>query len=237
MDALILAGGLGTRLASVVGDRAKPVALVEGQPFLAHVLWQLARTRGRLKIRRAILCVGHRSETVREALGERASGIEVAYSVEDRPLGTGGALRLAIEAFDVSSPAIALNGDTFFTASIDKLLAHHREGRFDATMALARVEDAARYGAVNAERGCATGFEEKGRNGPAWINGGIYALGRRALDRIAKGPEAFSLERDVLPEWSAAGRLGAYRSRGRFIDIGIPADYARAGTFVSQGRG
>jgi D-glycero-alpha-D-manno-heptose 1-phosphate guanylyltransferase len=237
VDALILAGGLGTRLASVVSDRAKPVALVDGEPFVLHVLRHLARARGSRKIRRAILCVGHRSESVRAALGDRAEGIEIAYSVEARPLGTGGALRLAIAAQGVSSPAIALNGDTFFAASIEKLLAHQAMGRFDATMALAHVADASRYGTVGVEDGRAVAFEEKGRGGPNWINGGIYALGKRALDRIANGPEAFSLERDVLPDWAAAGRLGAWRSRARFIDIGIPADYARAAAFVGKSRG
>lgn len=237
MDALILAGGLGTRLAPVVSDRAKPVALVEGEPFLLHVLRHLARARGSQEIRRAILCVGHQSESVRHALGDRAEGIEIAYSVEDKPLGTGGALRLAISRHAVSSPAIALNGDTFFAASIEKLLGHHASGRFDITMALARVADASRYGTVRVESGRAIAFEEKGAGGPNWINGGIYALGKSALGRIANGPEAFSLERDVLPEWAAAGRLGAFRSRARFIDIGIPEDYARAAAFVGRVRG
>ncbi len=131
MDALILAGGLGTRLASIVSDRAKPVALVEGEPFLLHVLRQLSRTSGSRKIHRAILCVGHKSESVRLAIGERAEGIDIAYSAEQKPLGTGGALRLAIATHQVSSPAIALNGDTFFAASVEKLRAHHSAGRFD----------------------------------------------------------------------------------------------------------
>jgi D-glycero-alpha-D-manno-heptose 1-phosphate guanylyltransferase len=237
VDALILAGGLGTRLSAVVSDRAKPVALVGGEPFLLHVLRHLARTRGSRTIRRAILCVGHKSDSVRHALGDRVEGIDIAYSVEDRPLGTGGALRLALSSHAISSPALALNGDTFFAASLDKLAARHAAGRFDATVALARMPDTARYGAVRVEAGRAVAFEEKGRTGPGWINGGIYALGKRALDRIANGPEAFSLERDVLPEWSASGRLGAFRSPARFIDIGIPDDYARAAAFVARGRG
>jgi len=237
VDALILAGGLGTRLASVVSDRAKPVALVEGEPFLLHVLRHLARTQGSRRIRRAILCVGHKSESVRKAVGDHAEGIEIVYSVEPTPLGTGGALRLAISAEGVSSPAIALNGDTLFAASVEKLLAHHAAGRFDATLALARVADAARFGTVRVVGGHAIAFEEKGARGPNWINGGIYALGKRALDRIANGPEAFSLERDLLPEWAETRRLGAFRSRARFIDIGIPEDYARAPAFVGQSRG
>jgi D-glycero-alpha-D-manno-heptose 1-phosphate guanylyltransferase len=232
MDALILAGGLGTRLASVVSDRAKPVAEVSGRPFLAFMLQRLERVTG---LTRAILCVGHRADSVRGFLGDRFGRLEIAYSLEERALGTGGALRRAIRAFGVGAPALALNGDTYFAAGLERLLAHHRTHRPVATIALVRVADTGRYGAVRAAGARIAAIDEKTRSGPGWINGGLYVLGKPALERLARGPEVFSLERDMLPAWIAERRLGAWRSTARFIDIGVPRDYRRAAAVLAKG--
>ncbi len=231
MDALILAGGLGTRLASVVADRAKPVADVAGRPFLALLLAHLERCAG---VRRAILCVGHKAHTVEAALGDRFGRLALAYSHEDEPLGTGGALRLALRRFEPRSPVLALNGDTMFTLDPARLVAFHRDHRPAATMALARVVDAARFGTVRLRGTRIEGFQEKGRPGPGWINAGTYVLGRTAVAALAAGPAAFSLERDVLPAWCAAGGLAGLRSRARFLDIGVPEDYARAAALFAR---
>jgi D-glycero-alpha-D-manno-heptose 1-phosphate guanylyltransferase len=253
MDALILAGGLGTRLRNVVSDRAKPVAEIGGQPFLAFMLRRLEKLTlsptlggqgasgvelrtvpggGRTSVRRVILCVGHQADSVRRALGDRFGRVELVYSFEDRPLGTGGALRHALLSHKVAAPALALNGDTWFPIRFDRLVARHRANDAIATLALARVPDVARYGAVKVRGNLVIGFEEKGRHGPGLVNGGIYALGAPALKRLANAPEVFSLERDMLPAWCAERRLGAYPSRARFIDIGLPEDYARAAALV-----
>jgi D-glycero-alpha-D-manno-heptose 1-phosphate guanylyltransferase len=233
VDALILAGGLGTRLASVVSDRAKPVAMVAGRPFLAVLLDHIARCP---EIRRVILCVGHRARTVEDALGGHHGRLELAYSRESRPLGTGGALRHALIGFAPRSPVLAFNGDTIFPLDLRRLLAFHRGERADATMALARVADAGRFGTVRMSGARIAGFEEKGPARPGWINAGTYVLGAAAAKALAQGPEAFSIERDMLPLWCAAGRLAGLRSRARFLDIGIPADYARAAALFG-GRG
>ena len=225
MEALILAGGLGTRLAAVVRDRAKPVADVAGEPFLAHVLRHLQRFR---ELRRVILCVGHRAASVESALGDRFGRLPLAYARESEPLGTGGAIRNALRRYSLRGPALALNGDTYFPVAIDKLVARHRAARLPATLAAARVDDSARFGSLRLVGDRVAGFEEKGAEGTGWINGGVYVFGPAALESIRAGPPAFSLERDVLPALAAKGRLGAYRSRARFIDIGIPSDYARA---------
>lgn len=232
MDALILAGGLGTRLAGVVADRAKPVADVAGRPFLALLLAHLERCA---EVRRAILCVGHKAHTVEAALGSRFGRIALAYSHEDEPLGTGGALRLALRRFEPRAPVLAMNGDTMFTLDPARLLAFHRARRPVATMALARVADAGRFGTVRIRGTRIEGFHEKGRPGPGWINAGTYVLGRAAVEALVAGRAAFSLERDMLPAWCGAGVLAGLRSRARFLDIGVPQDYARAAALFARG--
>ncbi len=231
MDALILAGGQGTRLAAVVGDRAKPVADVGGRPFLAFVLAHLERFR---EIRRAIVCVGHHAQSVEAALGARFGRLPLAYSHEERPLGTGGALRCAAERYAVRAPALALNGDTFFPVPLEKLVGFHRIERPAATLAVARVADSARFGSVSLAGTRVAEFREKGATGTGWINGGLYVFGAAALRRLAQSPQAFSLETDLLPELAASGTLAGYRSRTRFIDIGIPDDYARARRLLTR---
>jgi D-glycero-alpha-D-manno-heptose 1-phosphate guanylyltransferase len=225
MDALILAGGLGTRLRAVVKDRAKSVAEIGGRPFLAHVLDRLARSA---EVTRVILCVGHRADTVREALGTRHGRLAIAYSEEDRPLGTGGALRLAARRFGVKRTAFAMNGDTFFGANMDSLLAFHRGERAAVTIALARVLDAAPYGRVECRADRITGFLEKGAGGPAWISAGLYVFSGAAWRALAELPAACSLEHDAFPNWLAAMRVAGYKTRSAHLDIGTPEDFSRA---------
>jgi NDP-sugar pyrophosphorylase family protein len=231
MDALILAGGLGTRLRSVVKDRAKSVAQVAGEPFLAFVLRHLATLA---QLRRVILCVGHQAGSIEEVVGTRFGRLDVVYSREEKPLGTGGALRRALVAQHVAPPALALNGDTYFPVRLERLLAFHREETAAATLALACVENSARYGAVRVAGGRVVGFEEKGPARRGWINGGLYVLGPPAIAAIEQGPESFSMEHDVLPALMRHGGLAAFRSRARFIDIGIPADYRRARALLAR---
>src|SRR5688572_20268372 len=126
MQAMILAGGLGTRLAPVVADRAKPVAVVAGRPFLAFLLSQLARTR---VVDAVVLCVGHRADSVYAAMGDRFGRLPLRYSVESEPLGTGGALRLAARRAPKARAALALNGDSFLGIRPGRLLAEHQASR------------------------------------------------------------------------------------------------------------
>lgn len=233
MDALILAGGKGTRLASVVRDRAKPVAEVAGRPFLALLLAHVASFD---EVRRVILCVGHMADTVESALGDRFGRIELAYSRETHPLGTGGALRRALRGFRPRAPVLAFNGDTMFPVDLARLVRFHREEHAAATVALARVASAARYGTVRMSGNLVAALVEKGEPGPAWINAGSYVLGNPAMQDLEAAPEAFSLEADVLPRWSEARALAGLRSRARFLDIGVPRDYARAGAMFPARR-
>src|SRR5204863_10122648 len=140
-------------------DRAKSVAEVGGRPFLAFILERLERVAG---LRRAILCVGHHAESVRSAFGDRHGRLALAYSTEEHPLGTGGALARALQRYSVAAPALAMNGDTYFPVRFDRLLAFHRDERAAVTLAAARVAEGTRYGALSIARNRVVAFEEKG---------------------------------------------------------------------------
>lgn len=233
MDALILAGGLGTRLRSVVSDRAKPVAEVADRPFVVWMMKHLARTG---RIARFVVCTGHLSSTVRDQLGDRHAGIPVVYSEEDRPLGTGGALRRALRTFDSRGNVVALNGDSYLGLDLSAMLAGFDSKRTDYMLALARVPSTSRYGRVELNGNRIIQFSEKGIEGAGWINAGVYLLSPAGCRKLLEAPEVCSLEKDVLPAAMAAKRLRGYRSRARFIDIGVPEDYALAQRMFAKGR-
>lgn len=225
----ILAGGLGTRLRPAIGDRAKVVAEVEGRPFLTHLLDALAAAG----FRDVVLCVGHRADEVESALGAAYGPVRIAYSRESEPLGTGGAIALAAPL--LAAPAcMVMNGDSFCDVDFAAAWARHRERAAEASVVVVEVPDASRYGRV--ELGAddrVVRFAEKQDDGrPGWINAGIYLLSRARLASIERG-RPLSLEREVLPGWVAQG-LFAFRTRGRFIDIGTPGSYAEAAGFFSS---
>jgi D-glycero-alpha-D-manno-heptose 1-phosphate guanylyltransferase len=233
MEALILAGGLGTRLASVVTDRAKPVAEVAGRPFLLHLLEQIERCAA---VDRVTLCVGHKADTVERALGKRFGRVALRYSLEHEPLGTGGALRRALRGGRRREACLAMNGDSFVGIRLDRLVQFHAEGKATASLALARVPDASRFGAARLSGDKVLAFSEKGTAGPAWINAGIYVLSAAAQEALQRLPKRFSFEREALGPWCAQGKVRGMRSRARFIDIGLPAEYARAAALFAAGR-
>jgi D-glycero-alpha-D-manno-heptose 1-phosphate guanylyltransferase len=222
VDAIVLAGGLGTRLRGEVPDLPKPLAPVAGLPFLAWVLDHLA-AQG---VRRAVLSVGYRHEAIQDHFGDRHGPIRLAYSVEPRPLGTGGAIRAAL-AHCASDPVLVVHGDTLFEIDLGCLLARHRAGGRALTMALCPVPDTARYGRVAVTDGTVTGFEEKGPAGPGLINAGVYVLSARLFAGYI-APPAFSFEREFLAPHLAALAPAAHVADGYFIDIGVPDDYRRA---------
>lgn len=231
---VVLCGGRGTRLASVVADRPKVLADVAGRPFLAHLLGRLAAQGAR----RVVLAAGVGADQVAAFVGARGpDGLDVTVVVEPGPLGTGGALAFALDAAGLAEPVLALNGDTFFSGDLSVLAA--ARGDAPAALAVVRVPDAGRYGTVRfgadapgeAPVGRVTAFEEKGAAGPGWINAGAYALAPATLAGIAPGT-ARSFERDVLPD--LVGRAVAVPfPAAAFLDIGTPDDYARAARFLS----
>ena len=239
VTALVLAGGLGTRLRDTVPHRQKVMAPVGGRPALTRVLDQLAGAG----VRRTVLGVGYLADQVRDLLGTTYDGMALAYSEETEPLGTAGALRRALPLLE-GDPVLVLNGDSFVEANLAAFLAWHRAHRARASILLARVADPARYGTVGTDpEGRVTAFREKDPGVPgapaasgaadSWVNAGVYLLAREVIDGLpVRTP--LSLERDVFPGLVGAG-LAACRGGGRFIDIGTPESYAEAQAFFASG--
>ncbi len=217
-QALILAGGLGTRLGERTNDCPKPILSVGGKAFLEYLVWNLARHG----IRRLILSVGYLAEKTQDHFGDgSAFGVEISYCVESSPLGTGGAVKLAEAQLD--EHFFVLNGDTLFDINYLDLLRCVPLGFDSVFLALRQVADAGRYGRVVTEGQTVSSFAEKAGAGEAWINGGIYLMDRRVLDRLPEGIS--SLESDLFPGLAAEGALLAKQCNGFFIDIGTPLTF------------
>lgn len=231
MTVLVLAGGLGTRLRAVLADEPKVLAPVAGRPFLACLLDQLHDAG----FGRAILCTGHMGERVQAAFGNAYRGMELSYSRETTPLGTAGALRLALPLVQ-SETVMVTNGDSFCGVDPGLVWEWHVEHGTETTVVLVEVSDTTRYGKVSTGTdGRITAFDEKGTGrGAGWINAGIYVIARERLKSIPEG-RAVSLEREMLPRWIEQGVHG-YRTAPdtRFLDIGIPEAYAEAEQFFSK---
>jgi NDP-sugar pyrophosphorylase family protein len=224
MTAFVLAGGLGTRLRPSIGDLPKALAPVGGRPFLALVLEWLARSG----VRDVVVCAGYGADRVREAVGRGAAqGVRISYSVEPEPLGTGGALRHA--AGFVTGPSLVVNGDTLAPCDPWALERARWERGALGAVALYRVPDARSRGRVECgDDRRVTRFVEKDERheGPAWVNGGVYAFSPALWRRLRDGVS--SLERDVLPPIADTGGLVGVEVEGEFFDIGTPDDWARA---------
>ena len=221
-EAIVLAGGFGTRLRSVVSDVPKPMAPVAGRPFLSYLLDELARQG----YGHVVLATGYLHEKVEEYFGHEYNGLAIDYARETSPLGTGGAIVNGLQHCREERVTV-LNGDTLFRIDHDRLLAVGDESRL--TLVLRHVPDAGRYGAVEVDaHGCVTAFREKDpAAGEGRINGGIYRLHRSLLDGWPLGQQ-FSFEKEVMQPLHESFR--AYLSDTYFIDIGVPDDYARAQT-------
>jgi NDP-sugar pyrophosphorylase family protein len=224
LPALLLVGGMGTRLRSVVSSKPKPLAPVGDIPFLELLVLQL-RSQG---IRRLVMCTGYQAEQVREEFGDgHRWGVGIEYSNEPRPLGTAGAIKFAEQFLAQASDFLVMNGDSFLQFDFREFHRFHREHGGLASIAVRSVPDASRYGTVHLDRGNRViGFSEKmGIQESGLINGGVYLFQRAILEHIPEGPA--SLEKDVLPGILENGAF-ALQQNGMFIDIGTPEDYARA---------
>lgn len=222
MEAIVLAGGLGTRLRSVVSEVPKCMAPVAGRPFLAYLLDALAAKE---RVDRVILSVGYlREQVIAWAEAHRAEyPFRLDFAVEEHPLGTGGGIRLALQACR-SEEVLVLNGDTFFDFDPDRLAA--RDGA--VVLALKPMTHFDRYGTVELDGlGSVTAFREKKACRAGLINAGVYLIRPSRLD-LHGLPEKFSFEQDVLAPLAGSGKLAGVREDGYFIDIGIPSDYILA---------
>ncbi len=231
IPAVILVGGLGTRLRSAVSDRPKALAVVTGKPFLAYLLEQIAAAG----ITHTILCVGYRGEQVQVAFGESYAGMQLDYSQETTLLGTGGALRQALPMI-ASKSFLAMNGDSFCDVNLSDLWDWHQVHQAKTTMVLTQQSDTSRYGRVSfSGDGIINRFEEKGNStGAGWVNAGIYLINTEMLHSIPTS-RVVSLEHDVFPGWIGQGLMG-YQCQGRFLDIGTPESYAQAEELFSKNR-
>ncbi len=218
--ALVLAGGLGTRLRECVSDRPKVLAPVADKPFLAHLLGQLHACG----FKKVVLCTGYLGEMIETAFGSSFEGMSLAYSREDEPLGTGGAITHAMPLVD-SDDVLVLNGDSYCSTDLAAFV-HWAQAR-SAVAALVAVEvaDTSRFGLVHVtDDGCVTSFEEKGTcRGEGHINAGIYHFQSEFLRRLPS--DGFlSLEKEVLPYLTPI-TLRGYQAQGRFIDIGTKESF------------
>ncbi|MBL8035897.1 MAG: NTP transferase domain-containing protein [Nitrospira sp.] len=230
-SAVILAGGLGTRLRSVVSDVPKPMAPVGGRPFLEYQL-EYWINQG---ISRFVLSVGYRHEAITEHFGSRYKGVELEYAVEEQPLGTGGGLLLAAEKLKQDTPFLLLNGDTYFEADWNVLDACAVEHNADWCFSLFKTSEKGRYmGIEMSDQGLITSLKSGVEQGPRLANGGVYWVHPRALSEDWRSGERLSLEDDLFPQALAAGRrILGIEFRGTFIDIGVPDDYHRAPSLLA----
>ncbi len=229
LEAVILAGGLGTRLRSVVCDRPKPMALVNGQPFVAY----LVKTLKDQGVERIVFSTGFLAHQVSDYFGTGDRwGIEIAYSQETEPLGTGGAVRLALEQIQAEQ-FLVLNGDSYCPFDLKSLLNFHRQRQARATLLLAPVEDCSRYGSVVIDReGSVLAFQEKQAGlGAGLVNAGVYVLDWQTVKAIPSRCKV-SLETEFFPSLVGRG-LYATSSQSKLLDIGTPESYALATEFLA----
>ena len=259
MQAILLCGGMGTRLRSVVSDRPKPMADICGKPFLQYLL-EMLRDKG---ITEVIFALGYMGEMIEEYFQDgSAFGLKIAYSYEEEPLGTGGAIRNALPKI-LEEEVLVLNADTYFPMDYQGLLRFHQENDGDFSLATRAIEDISRYGAVRRDpAGRILAWNEKLGDGgqqpgegskqpiegnaqqavssshktlAGEINGGIYVMKKSLIAEIPEGKQ--SLEQDCIPKGLSEGkRIFGLPFEGYFMDIGIPKDYQQFITDVEQGK-
>lgn len=226
MEVIILAGGLGTRLRSVVSEVPKCMAPVAGKPFL----WYLLKYLTRYDVNRVILSVGYLRDVIFRWIDEVKDDFpfEFVYAIEEEPLGTGGGIKLALSKATANN-VVVLNGDTFFDVKLDELIDAHRLYPSAVTIALKPMWEFERYGRViiNDVDNRIVEFKEKEYCKKGLINGGVYVINR--LEPIFKGlPQKFSFETAVFEPQCKLGKLFGVVQNGYFIDIGIPEDYQKS---------
>lgn len=225
-EAIILAGGLGTRLKNVVADRPKPMAPVAGKPFLEYLIKYLTKSG----ISKIILSVGFRWEIIHDYFGNSHSGATIEYAIENEPLGTGGGILNALN-FSTGETIFLVNGDTFFHIDLQEFTKFHTASNADLSVALRRMKDGSRYGTIStASDGRILEFLEKQENSDhVLINGGIYILSRNAFCQKTF-PKKFSFEKDFLESSYKNQRFFGKEFDDYFIDIGIPDTFRQAQT-------
>ncbi len=223
-EAILLAGGLGTRLQKIVPCLPKPLAPVNGRPFIEYLMDFLIRNN----IRKFILSVGYKQEEFASHFANDYKGCQIIFSVENEPLGTGGGISKALD-FAESEDVLVINADTLFRINISSFYSFHNKNNFEFSIALRQMEDVSRYGSVEIDNdNRVVGFTEKNsKTGSGYINGGVYLIKKDFLKKMNL-PSKFSLEKDCLEKYFNSMKIGGFPSIGYFLDIGIPEDYEKA---------
>ena len=224
--AIILAGGFGTRLQTVVSDLPKPMAPVNGVPFLNYQLQYLKH----FGIKKIIFSLGYLFEKIQDYYKSEFDGLQIDYVIEEKPLGTGGGIRLAMEKC-TDDVTLVLNGDSFFDVPLNDFFKLYQTTNSQCSLALREVDDAARYGTieVSAANNRITSFKEKTNISHAGlINGGVYILNKRLFLKYTPADINFSIEKDFFETQLNSLQINGQAFEGYFIDIGVPEDYHKA---------
>lgn len=223
MKAIILAGGFGTRLRSVIQNVPKPMAPIHDKPFLAYLIDYLIEQG----INEVILSVHYLREQIEAYFKDNYQGARIAYAVETEPLGTGGAIKHAFSLIKNTEPVFILNGDTFLKLDYQKMFAQHQQQKSELTIALREIQDCTRYGSVSLQENRIIAFKEKGEHASGWINAGVYLTNKNIFEKYPL-PNRFSFETDFLFPYIQQLKPHAFCVNDFFIDIGVPEDYQRA---------
>lgn len=225
-EAIILAGGLGTRLRNIIGEFPKPMAEINGKPFLYYLINFLIKN----EIKRIIFAVSYKKEIIIEYLKDKFQDIEIIFSIEKEPLGTGGAIKQALE-FVQGDNVFVFNGDTYFDIELKEMLDFHKNKNSDITIGLKYLENIDRYGTVKVDNDLRIiKFEEKKLNNKGLINGGIYLINLYKMRNFFKDfkNKSFSFEKDILESYINYFLIYGIIFDSFFIDIGVKEDYERA---------
>ncbi len=230
-DIVLLVGGLGTRLQSLIRNQAKCMAPIAGQPFLSYLLSSLSSAE---KLNKVLLAVGHAKEEIIDwvNLNSALYPFQIDFVEECKPLGTGGAIKLALSKVKTDNVCV-MNGDTFFDINFDDFFLKHLESDFDVSIALKKKYNFDRYGEVEIENNLIRLFKEKKNCKQGLINGGIYMINTQS-DLLEIGKERFSFETEILETKTDLGIIGGFIHEGYFIDIGIPSDYDKADKYFQK---
>lgn len=229
MKAIVLAGGFGTRLASVIGDIPKPMAPVGGTPFLAILLSQLKKQG----VTEVVIAIHHLKEKIIEYFGSFYQGMPIRYSDEKEPLGTGGGINKALSFFQEDEPILCLNGDSFLEISLQDLMVQYQKENLDLVIGLRFIDNCSRYGQAYLDHDRIIKFDYQGSSSPGFVNGGIYVLSRKLFKNLSL-QDSFSFEEKILQNKLDQIKCGYVVAEGKFLDIGVPESYKKSEVFFKN---
>ncbi len=228
---IILAGGLGTRLRSMVSNVPKPMAPINGRPFLAYLIDHWIEQG----IKQFVLSIGYLGESIESYFGTKYNNASIEYIREDKQLGTGGAIKLVLNKISfVSDKIIVSNGDTWFPINMNELHDAYKKNSLPITIALKLIENNSRYSGVTLINNTIEQFNIK-NSGPTLINAGTYLINTKSIrNQLDNFKECFSMEHDFMNEYALSGMIGANIQNVPFLDIGIPDDYKTAALMLKE---